>query len=68
MVALKILRAARKAHSKLTNPDLRRPDFGIFKDLPGKIPWYKALEERGTQESWLVVKDHLLQAQGGEAS
>ncbi|GAB0209334.1 hypothetical protein GRJ2_003399100 [Grus japonensis] len=63
MVEFKILRAARRAHSKLTTLDFRRADFGLFRDLLGRIPWDKALEGRGAQDSWLVFKDHLLQAQ-----
>ncbi|GAB0205231.1 hypothetical protein GRJ2_002988700 [Grus japonensis] len=63
MVEFKILRAARRAHSKLTTLDFRRADFGLFRDLLGKIPWDKALEGRGAQDSWLVFRDHLLQAQ-----
>ncbi|GAB0190944.1 hypothetical protein GRJ2_001559700 [Grus japonensis] len=63
MVEFKILRAVRRAHNKLTTLDFRRADFGLFRDLLGRIPWDKALEGRGAQESWLVFKDHLLQAQ-----
>ncbi|GAB0192044.1 hypothetical protein GRJ2_001669700 [Grus japonensis] len=63
MVEFKIFRAARRAHSKLTTLDFRRADFGLFRDLLGRVPWDKSLEGRGAQESWLVFKDHLLQAQ-----
>ncbi|GAB0178700.1 mitochondrial enolase superfamily member 1 [Grus japonensis] len=63
MVEFKILRAERKAHSKLTALDFRRADFGLFRDLLGRIPWDKALEGRGAQDSWLIFKGHLLQAQ-----
>ncbi|GAB0207770.1 mitochondrial enolase superfamily member 1 [Grus japonensis] len=63
MVEFKILRAARRAHSKLTTLDFRRADFGLFRDLLGRIPWDKALEGRGAQDSWLIFKGHLLQAQ-----
>ncbi|GAB0176549.1 hypothetical protein GRJ2_000120100 [Grus japonensis] len=63
MVEFKILRAARRAHSKLPTLDFRRADFGLFRDLLGSAPWDKALEGRGAQESWLAFKDHLLQAQ-----
>ncbi|GAB0177051.1 mitochondrial enolase superfamily member 1 [Grus japonensis] len=63
IVEFKILRAAGRAHSKLTTLDLRRADFGLFRDLLGRIPWDKTLEGRGAQDSWLVFKDHLLQAQ-----
>ncbi|GAB0202677.1 hypothetical protein GRJ2_002733300 [Grus japonensis] len=63
MVEFKILRAARRVHSKLTTLDFRRADFGLFRDLLARIPWDKALEGRGAQDSWLVFKGHLLQAQ-----
>ncbi|GAB0209462.1 mitochondrial enolase superfamily member 1 [Grus japonensis] len=63
MVEFRILRAARRAHSKLTTLDLRRADFGLFRDLLGRIPWDRALEGRGAQDSWLIFKGHLLQAQ-----
>ncbi|GAB0209472.1 hypothetical protein GRJ2_003414300 [Grus japonensis] len=63
MVEFKILRTARKVHSKLTTLDFRRADFGLFRDLLGRMPWDKALEGRGAQDSWLIFKDHLLQAQ-----
>ncbi|GAB0207839.1 mitochondrial enolase superfamily member 1 [Grus japonensis] len=63
MVEFKILRAARRARSKLTTLDFRRADFGLFRDLLGRIPWDKALEGRGAQDSWLIFKGHLLQAQ-----
>ncbi|GAB0181491.1 hypothetical protein GRJ2_000614400 [Grus japonensis] len=63
MVEFKILRAARRAHSKLTTLDFRRAEFGLFGDSLGRVPWDKALEGRGAQDSWLVFKDHLFQAQ-----
>jgi len=63
MMEFKILRAARRVCSKLTILNFRRADFGLLRDLLGRIPWDKALEGRGTQESWSVFKDHLLQAQ-----
>jgi len=61
MVELRILRATRRAHSKLTTLDFGRADFGILRDLPGRVPWDKALEERGDQANWLIIHDHLLQ-------
>ncbi|GAB0183006.1 hypothetical protein GRJ2_000765900 [Grus japonensis] len=51
MVEFKILRATRRAHSKLTTLAFRRADFGLFTDLLGRMPWDKALEGRGAQES-----------------
>ncbi|PKU45091.1 glycerol kinase [Limosa lapponica baueri] len=63
MVELKILRAMRKVHSKLAILDFRRAYFGLLRDLLGRLPWDKALEGRGAQESWLILKYHLLQAQ-----
>ncbi|MCQ4179366.1 hypothetical protein FK518_27770, partial [Klebsiella pneumoniae] len=49
MVEFKILRAVRRACSKLSTLDFRRADFGLFRDLLGKVPWDKALEGRGAQ-------------------
>ncbi|GAB0207314.1 hypothetical protein GRJ2_003197000 [Grus japonensis] len=63
MVEFRILRAARRAHSKLTTLDFRRADFGLLRDLLGRIAWDKALEGRGAQDSWPIFKGHLLQAQ-----
>ncbi|GAB0205822.1 mitochondrial enolase superfamily member 1 [Grus japonensis] len=63
MVEFKILRAARRAHSKLLALDFSRADFGLFRNLLGRVPWDKALKGRGAQDSWLVFKGHLLQAQ-----
>ncbi|GAB0183676.1 hypothetical protein GRJ2_000832900 [Grus japonensis] len=63
MVELKILRAVRRVHSKIISLDFRREDFGLFRDLLGRVPWDKALEGKGAQDSWLVFKDDLLQAQ-----
>ncbi|TRZ06600.1 hypothetical protein HGM15179_020506 [Zosterops borbonicus] len=63
MVEFKKLMAARRAHSKLTALDFRRADFGLFMDLLGRVPWDKALEGRRAQESWLIFKDCLLQAE-----
>lgn len=33
------------------------------RDLLGRVPWDKALEGRGAQDSWLILKDRLLQTQ-----
>jgi len=63
IVEFKILRAAWRAHSKLTIQYFRRADLGLFRDLLGRISWDKAMEGRGPQESCLIFKDHLLQAQ-----
>jgi len=53
-------------HSKLTTLAFKRADFGLFRDVQGRVPWDKALEGRGAQESWLIFKDHLLQRKSGE--
>ncbi|GAB0183945.1 mitochondrial enolase superfamily member 1 [Grus japonensis] len=62
MVEFRILRAARRACSKLNTLDFRE-QTGLFRDLLGRIPWDKALEGKGAQDSWLILKLHLLQAQ-----
>jgi len=63
MVEFKILRAVRRVCSKLATLVFRRADFGLLRDLLGRMPWDKALEGRGAQESWSLFRDHFLQAQ-----
>lgn len=59
IMEFKIIKAVRRAPPKLTTMDFRREVFCLFGDLLGKVPWDKALEGRGTQEIWLILKDHL---------
>ncbi|KFU86754.1 hypothetical protein M959_06752, partial [Chaetura pelagica] len=51
------------AHSKLTTLDFRGVDFSLFRDLLKRVSWYNILKGTGVHESWLIFKDHLLQAQ-----
>ncbi|GAB0183845.1 mitochondrial enolase superfamily member 1 [Grus japonensis] len=51
MVDFKTLQAVRRALSKLTTLDFRKADFCLFRDLLGRVPWDKALEGRGAQDS-----------------
>ncbi|MCQ4078634.1 hypothetical protein FK519_28075, partial [Klebsiella pneumoniae] len=46
MVEFRILRTARRAHSKLSTLDFRRADFGLFMDWLCRAPWDKAVEGR----------------------
>lgn len=39
----KLLRGARRMHSKLTALDFKRPDFGPFRALLERVPWDTAL-------------------------
>ena len=43
--------------------DLRRANFGLFKELLGGNPWARALEGRGVHECWSLFKCHFLHAQ-----
>ena len=63
MVEFNILRASKRVCSKVATLDFRRADFERFRELLGRVTWEKAPERRGAQESSLVFKDHLLQAQ-----
>jgi len=63
MVELKILRAVRRAHSKLPALEFRRADYDFFRDLVREYHGTKPWTGRGAQESWLIFKNHLLQAQ-----
>lgn len=55
--------ATKTLHSKLSALDFRRAEFGLFKELLSRLPWNEALEERGAQRSWLILKVHFLQTQ-----
>ena len=54
MVEFKIVRAERRVHSKLIALDFRRADFGLLRDLLGRVPQDKVLKGRGAQESGLT--------------
>lgn len=59
LVAFETLTAERRAHSKLPILDFRKADLGFFKDLLGKTPENKSLEEREALESWLIFLSKL---------
>ncbi|GAB0192622.1 hypothetical protein GRJ2_001727500 [Grus japonensis] len=60
MVEFRILRKVRRVKSKITALNFKRSNFGLFRDLFGRVLWSKALEGREAQESWLIFEDHLL--------
>lgn len=47
-----------RAGSKFIAIDFRRGGLSVFGDVLGRIPWKKAPQENGVQESWLISKDH----------
>ena len=49
MVEFRILRGGSRAKSRIVTLDLRRANFGIFRDLSGGIPLVRALEGRGSK-------------------
>jgi len=51
MVEFRILSGGSRAISSITTLDFRRANFDLFKDLLGGIPWVKALEGGGVQDS-----------------
>jgi len=63
MFKFRILRGGSRAISRIKALDLRRADFGLFKELLGGILWARALEGMGVQECWLLFKHHFLHAQ-----
>ncbi|PKU33295.1 rna-directed dna polymerase from mobile element jockey-like [Limosa lapponica baueri] len=52
-----------KTTSRTETLDFRKANFSLFKKLLGEIPWVRALEGRGAQESWTIFKYRFLQAQ-----
>jgi len=63
MVEFRILSGGSRLISRIKTLDLRRANFGLFKELLGGIPWARALEGRGIQECWSLFKRHFLHAQ-----
>jgi len=63
IVEFRILRAGSRAISRIKTLDLKRANFGLFKELLGGIPWAWALEGRGVQECWSLFKLQFLHAQ-----
>ncbi|KAJ7399690.1 hypothetical protein BTVI_112609 [Pitangus sulphuratus] len=63
MVELRMLHGGSKAVSRTRILNFQGAKFGLFKDLLRGIPWVRALEEKGVQESWSIFKNHFLQAQ-----
>lgn len=63
MISFRILRGGSKVVSRTTALDFRRADTTLSRDLFIRTSWDVALERRGIQESWLIFRHHLLQAQ-----
>jgi len=63
MVEFRFLRGGIRAISRVKTLELRRANFGLFKEVLGGILWVRALEGRGVQESWSLFKHHFLHAQ-----
>lgn len=57
MVEFRIMRGRSRTKSKIISLD-----FGLCRDLLGRVPSDKAVEGRGVQEDWLMFKQHHLQA------
>lgn len=60
MVESRILKGRNNTNQTL---GFRRTDFGLFRDMLGEIPQDTVVERREVLESWLIFKDHFLQAQ-----
>ena len=64
MVEFRILCGRSRATSWVTTLNFKRANFSLFRVLLGGILWTRALEGRGVQERWTVIKDHFLRSQG----
>jgi len=63
MVEFMTLHGKSRAISRIKTLDFRRANTGLFNEPLGGIPWVRALEGRGVQESWSLFKHHFLHAQ-----
>ncbi|PKU28282.1 glycerol kinase [Limosa lapponica baueri] len=50
-IEFRIMGSMCKTTSRIETLDFRRANFDLFKNLLGEIPWVRALEGRGAQES-----------------
>jgi len=55
LVEFRILRGGSRAISRIKTLDLRRANFGLFKELLGGIPWARALEGRAGPRELVAV-------------
>uniref|UniRef100_A0A6G1R4T7 Uncharacterized protein n=1 Tax=Hypotaenidia okinawae TaxID=2861861 RepID=A0A6G1R4T7_9GRUI len=56
MVEFRVLQGRSKAVSRITTLDLRRENFGLFKDKPGRIPQVRTIAHRIIQDSTISSK------------
>ncbi|GAB0183494.1 hypothetical protein GRJ2_000814700 [Grus japonensis] len=63
MMEFRILHERSRATSQITTLGFRSTNFGLCKNLLGSMPWVRALEGGGVQESWSIFKHHFLLAQ-----
>lgn len=61
MVEVEVFGTVMRTHNKLAAMAFRRADFGLFKDLLGRVPWGRTPEGSGAQESMLIFKDSFFQ-------
>lgn len=52
----------RRQNKKMTTRNFRRDNFGLLRDLCGRITWEQTVKGRGILESWLILKDYFFQA------
>ncbi|PKU42959.1 hypothetical protein llap_6720 [Limosa lapponica baueri] len=61
---LQVIGGRRKPVSKTLILDMGRVDFGLLKELVGKVPWESAFEGIEVHECWSLFRSRLLRAQG----
>jgi len=59
----RVLHGGSRATRSIITLGFRRANFGLFKELLGGIPWVRALEGWGVQETWSLFKHQFLHAQ-----
>lgn len=61
MVEFMIMCSGPRPISKNTDLEFGKANFGLIKELLGKIPWDRTIEGMKAQEHWLIFKHHVLQ-------
>jgi len=63
LVESTVLRDMGKATSIVRTLNFRKANFQLFKELGNSTPWETVLRNRGTEQSWQILKDTFHRAQ-----
>jgi len=63
LVEFTVLRDMGQAKSKVRTLNFRKAKFQLFKELVNRSPWETALQDKGAEQSWQIIKEAFHRAQ-----